>query len=140
MVRQFNKRWRRLVEGEREFMGLFYKYNTKSDSRFWDEARGNAYVGALAEGVRCYQEVGPDSIHRNLLLAEDDPIGLEGYFSVLIGQKVAHRSWAASAAEMQNWKKIGDSWRRTAANGFSVAEALRYFAGATAGAMSGVVA
>ena len=31
LVRQFNRRWRRLVDGEREFLGLFYRYNTRLD-------------------------------------------------------------------------------------------------------------
>jgi len=140
MIRQFNRRWRKLVDGEGEFLGLFYKYNTRFENPFWREARAAADVGNLENLVRCYQEVGPDSIHRNLLLAEGDPIGLEGYFSVLIGQNVPHKPWTPPAAELQSWKNIQESWRRKAASGFTVEEALRYFAAAGLKARAGAMA
>jgi tryptophan 7-halogenase len=140
IVKQFNKHWRRLLEGEREFLGLFYKYNTTDDTGFWRDARALAYLGSLEEIVRCYQDVGPDSIHRNLLLAENDPIGLEGYFSVLIGQKVPHRPWTPPAAELQSWETIQDSCRRRAASAFTVADALAYFASPAAMAETGAMA
>jgi tryptophan halogenase len=134
IIKQFNKRWRRLVETEREFLGLFYKYNTALDTPFWRDARASAHLGSLEQVVNCYQEIGPHSIHRSLLLAEDDPIGLEGYFSVLLGQNVPHRPWTPSSAELQNWRTIQDSWHHRAANAFTVAETLRFFeASATMG-------
>ncbi|HEV8608046.1 MAG TPA: FAD-dependent oxidoreductase [Tepidisphaeraceae bacterium] len=137
IMRQFNKRWRRLVEGEREFLGLFYKYNTRLDTPFWHEAQRSAHLGSLEEVVRCFKDVGPDAIHRSLLLAENDPIGFEGYFSVLIGQNVAHGGWTPPAAEMQSWKAIEESWQRRASAGFTVEEALRYFASSPAKSMTG---
>ena len=90
--------------------------------------------------IHCYQEVGPDSIHRSLLLAENDPINLEGYFSVLLGLNVPHRAWTPPAGELESWKKIQDSWRRRAASSFTVAEALRYFDSAPAMAKAGAMA
>ena len=131
LARQFNRRWRRLVEGEREFLGLFYRYNTRLDTPFWRDARSAAHLGTLEEVVRCYQEIGPDSVNRNLLLAEDDPINMEGYFSLLIGQNVPHRPWAASPEEVQNWNRIQDSWRRTAASAYGIEELLRRFLAAS---------
>ena len=43
IIRQFNRRWRKLVDGERAFLGLFYKYNTRLDNAFW-RARAAADV------------------------------------------------------------------------------------------------
>ena len=140
IVKQFNKRWRKLVEGEREFLGLFYKYNTALETSFWREARAAAHLGNLDDVVRCYQEIGPNSVHRHLLLFENDPIGMEGYFSVLLGQNVPHRPWTPPPRELQDWKTIQDSWRRTAANSFTVSETLRFFASAPAKAMTGATA
>jgi len=96
IIRQFNRRWRRLVEGEREFLGLFYKYNTRPNSQFWRDARSCAQLGKLEGVVRCYQEIGPDSVHRNLLLGESDPFGLEAYFSVLLGRDIDARDTSHS--------------------------------------------
>jgi len=140
ITRQFNRRWRKLVDGERAFLSLFYKYNTRLDNTFWRDARAAADVAHLADLIRCYQDIGPDSVHRNLLLFENDPIGLEGYFSVLIGQNVAHKPWMPPAGQMQSWKNIQESWRRKAAAAFSVDEALRYFASAARAGKAGAMA
>jgi len=43
-------------------------------------------------------------------------------------------------AEMQNWKNVQESWRRKAAAGFTVEDALRYFASAARGAKAGAMA
>src|SRR3989440_1100129 len=140
IIRQFNRRWSKLIEGEREFLGLFYKYNTRSDAPFWRDARRSAHVGSLEGLIRFYQDVGPHPVHRNLLLAEDDPIGLDGYYSVLLGQNLPHKAWAPPPAEMQSWKNIQESWRRKVELGFSVQEALNYFASAAAVAKAGAMA
>jgi tryptophan halogenase len=128
LIKQFNKRWRRLVDGEREFLGLFYRYNTRLQTPFWREARQSAYIGNLEPIVRCYQDIGPDSLHRSQLLYEDDPIGLEGYFSVLVGQMVGWSNpWRPSADELAKWDLIVDSARRIARNAFKVSEVNELF-------------
>jgi len=128
LIKQFNKRWRRLVDGEREFVGLFYRYNTRLQTPFWREARQSAYIGNLEPIVRCYQDIGPDSLHRSQLLYEDDPIGLEGYFSVLLGQMVGWSNpWRPSADELAKWDLTIDLWRRTAGNAFTVSEVSELF-------------
>jgi tryptophan halogenase len=130
LIKQFNKRWRRLVDGEREFLGLFYRYNTRLQTPFWQETRQNAYIGDLDPIVRCYQDIGPDSLHRSQLLYEDDPIGLEGYFSVLVGQNVSWSNpWQPSADELERWRLITDSWRRKADGAFTVNEVSNFFFG-----------
>ncbi|HEV8377717.1 MAG TPA: tryptophan 7-halogenase, partial [Tepidisphaeraceae bacterium] len=107
LIKQYNKRWRRLVDGEREFLGLFYRYNTRQQTPFWQEARKAAYVGDLEPIVRCYQDIGPDSLHRSLLLYESDPFGLEGYFSVLLGQNVPWTNpWRPPAEEVAKWPAV----------------------------------
>jgi tryptophan 7-halogenase len=125
LPKQFNKRWRRLLQVDRDFLGLFYKYNTRLDTPFWRDAQANAHLGSLEEVLRCYQDIGPNSVHRYLLLTENDPIGLEGYFSVLTGQKVPHRPWTPPQSEAAAWQTIQDSWRRKAATGFTIEELLR---------------
>jgi tryptophan 7-halogenase len=128
--KQFNKRWRRLVEGEREFLGLFYRYNTRLHTPFWEEARQSAYIGKLEPMVRCYQEIGPDSLHRTQLVYEGDPIGLEGYFSVLVGQSVPWSNpWRPPADELSKWLAIVDSWRRKASTALTVGEVSDSFFG-----------
>jgi tryptophan halogenase len=124
LIKQYNKRWRCLVENEREFLGLFYRFNTRLDSPFWQEARQNSHVGELDPILRCYQDIGPDSLHRSLLLYENDPIGLEGYFSVLVGQRVPWSNpWKPSAEELAQMSVISETWRRLAGSAFSVSQA-----------------
>jgi tryptophan halogenase len=121
LLKQFNKQWQRLVDSERDFLGLFYRFNQRLNTPFWQEARQNAYVGELDIVLRSYQDIGPSSLHRSLLLYEQDPIGLEGYFSVLVGQRVPWSTpWRPSADELANWANIANNWRRSAAAGFTV--------------------
>jgi tryptophan halogenase len=128
--KQFNKRWQRLVEGEREFLSLFYRFNNR-DELFWRRAREHSPLGDLEMIVKCYEDIGPDPVHRITLLHEHDPIGFEGYYSVLVGQKVPwNKRWQPSAQELEAWQIIQDTWRHKAAMGFTVEEATSALLGA----------
>ena len=133
LIKQYNKRWRRLVEHEREFLGLFYRFNTRHDNAFWAEARQNSRLGDLEPLLRCYQDIGPDSLHRSQLIYEADPIGLEGYFSVLVGQNVPWSNpWKPSGDEMSKMATIVEGWRRVAENAYTATQATELLLRGTA--------
>jgi tryptophan halogenase len=130
IIKQYNKRWRRILDSEREFLGLFYRFNTRFDTPFWQEARHSSHIGALEPVLRCYQDIGPDSLHRSMLLYENDPIGMEGYFSVLVGQKVPWSNpWKPSPQELAKWPSVAEHWRRVAANGLTSDQASQLLLG-----------
>jgi tryptophan halogenase len=132
LMKQFNKRWQRLLEGEREFLGLFYRFNNRTE-RFWSDARERSHLGDLDIVVRCYEDLGPDSVYRATLLHELDPINCEGYYSVLIGQKAPWtKRWEPSAEELQIWQMVQENWRRKAAMAFTFEEAMAVLLGAPA--------
>jgi tryptophan halogenase len=125
LIKQFNKRWQRLVEGEREFLGLMYRYNTRSEP-FWQQTREHSHVGDLQVVEQCYKDLGPDSVHRFTLIHENDPFNMEAYFSVLVGLKVPWRiKWEPTAEEVKAWQMVQETWKRKAAAGFTVEEVLR---------------
>jgi tryptophan 7-halogenase len=129
LIKQFNKRWTRLIEGEREFLGLIYRYNNRGEP-FWQQARENSHVGDLELVEKCYQDLGPDSVHRWTLLHESDPFNLEGYFSLLVGLKVPYaRRYEPTAEELKAWQMVQEAWRKKAAAGLTVEETLRGFLG-----------
>jgi tryptophan halogenase len=132
LMKQFNKRWQRLVEGEREFLGLFYRYNNRTE-RFWRDAREHSHLGDLDIVVKCYEDLGPDSVHRTTLLHEHDPINFEGYYSVLLGQKAPWtKRWEPSPEELQAWRVVQGNWRRRAAIAFTFEEVTAALLGAPA--------
>jgi len=123
--KQFNKRWRRLVETERDFLSLFYKYNNRSEP-FWSESREKAQLGDLEPVVKLYHELGPDSLHRHTLLHENDPLGLEAYFSVMVGQKAPWDiPFEPTQEDREVWQKVQETWRRKAESALTIEETLR---------------
>ena len=73
-----------------------------------------------------YQENGPSVAWRPTLLEPDDPFGLEGYWSMLLGQGVPYRKiHHPGDAERAAWGRIRQAIARQAQAAVGVDEALR---------------
>jgi tryptophan 7-halogenase len=125
VVRQYNKRFALKWDNIRDFLGIHYKFNTGMDTPFWRECRAQCDIGGAAEVVEYYRENGPATYHHQTLLNRLSQFGLEGYWSLLIGQKVPYqRPYVPSPKERQTWRQIQEAFKAKALAAVSVNEAL----------------
>jgi tryptophan halogenase len=125
VVRQYNKRFAMKWDNIREFLGIHYKFNTGLDTPFWRECRAHCDIGRAAEIVEYYQENGPGAYHHLTLLNPLSQFSLEGYWALLIGQKVPYqRLYVPSPQERTAWQQIQQTFKAKALAGVSVKEAL----------------
>jgi tryptophan halogenase len=125
VVRQYNKRFGMKWDHIREFLGIHYKFNTGMDTPFWRECRAKCDIGRAAGVVEYYQENGPGTYHHLTLLDRLSQFGLEGYWSLLLGQKVPmRRPYAPDEQERATWRQVQQTFKAKAAAGVGVKEAL----------------
>jgi tryptophan halogenase len=125
VVRQYNKRFGLKWDNIREFLAIHYKFNTGMDTPFWRECRAKCDIGRAAEIVEYYEENGPGTYHHHTLLNRLSQFGLEGYWSLLIGQRVPYkRPYIPSPQERVTWRQIQQAFKAKAEAGVSVKEAL----------------
>ena len=125
MVRQYNKKsgwsWDRI----RQFLAIHYKFNTRLDTPFWRECREHVDLAGAEDIVEYFQENGPSTLWRGILLKPEDQFNMEGYLSLLIGQQVPYRrTYKPDAEALRTWQGIKQSVRNKVAQAFSVREAL----------------
>jgi tryptophan halogenase len=123
---QFNQRFVRRWDDIRDFLGIHYKFNTSFATEFWRECQENTELSdSSAELVAYFQENGPNLTHRDTILDPLSQFGLEGYWTLLIGQKIPYqRPYAPSLAEYYTWHRIQETLKSKAIAAFSVEEAL----------------
>jgi tryptophan halogenase len=124
-VRHYNLVMARAWDTIRDFLGIHYKFNTRYDTPFWQAARADTVLGPVQELIDYYQENGPSTYFRFNLLQPNNMFGMEGYLSLLVGQKVPHRARYTPTAQAQRlWKSVQARNQSLAQNGLSVQEAL----------------
>jgi tryptophan halogenase len=125
VVRQYNKRFAMKWDNIRDFLAIHYKFNTGMDTPFWRECRARCDIGGAAEIVEYYRENGPGTYHHLTLLNRLSQFGLEGYWALLLGQKVPYeRPYVPSDEERDAWHRIQQAFRAKAETGVGVKEAL----------------
>jgi tryptophan halogenase len=125
VLRQFNKRFAMKWDNIRQFLAIHYKFNTGLDTSFWRECRASCDIGPAAEIVEYYQENGPGLYHHLTLLTRLSQFGLEGYWSLLLGQKVPYKKpFVPSEQEREAWRRIQQAFKAKGMAGVSVKEAL----------------
>src|SRR5688572_14523022 len=115
----------------RDFLAIHYRYNTRLDTPFWEHCRRDTALHGAARIVDFYQENGPsNAFATDLLTPEKSIFQLEGFFALLLGQKVPHRRVHPLTSEEQ---KILASVRAAntaeARAGFDVTESLALIRG-----------
>jgi len=125
IIRQYNKRFALKWDNIRDFLAVHYKFNTGLDTPFWRECRDKCDLGGAAEVVEYYQENGPGTYHHQTLLNRLSQFGLEGYWALLIGQKVPYKlAYIPAPQELQIWQQIQEAFKSKGLAGVSVKEAL----------------
>jgi tryptophan halogenase len=125
IVRQYNKRFALKWDNIRDFLAVHYKFNTGLDTPFWRECRDKCDLAGAGEVVEYYQENGPGTYHHHTLLNRLSQFGLEGYWSLLVGQKVPYaRTYVPGPQERQTWRQIQEAFKNKALAGVGVKEVL----------------
>lgn len=125
--RQFNHRNARTWDSYRAFLALHYRFNTRLATPFWEACCRDVDLAGAEEVVEYYRENGPSVIWRDTLLDRFDVFKLDGYLTLLLGQRVPHaRPYVPTAAEKDTWRKIQTLYRRDAATAFTCEEALKF--------------
>jgi tryptophan 7-halogenase len=125
VCRQFNHRAALRWDEIRQFLGIHYKFNTALDTPFWRECREKVDLGVAVGLVEYFQENGPGLSHRGTLLNPLSQFGLEGYWTLLIGQKVPYqRSYVPTLPERYMWHQIQQTLKSKALAAFSIKEAF----------------
>ncbi len=125
VARQYNARNGRKWDQIRDFLGVHYRFNTRWETPFWRACREACDIGPAQEVVEYYRENGPSVAHRATLLDPLNQFGLEGYWTLLIGQSVPReRAYEPTAAEREVWRKVREGMKGKGAGGLTIPEAL----------------
>ncbi|MES2476779.1 MAG: tryptophan 7-halogenase [Verrucomicrobiota bacterium] len=111
----------------RDFLGLHYKLNTASDTPFWKHCQEDTDLSGIAELLKFYQENGPTGFCRYRIPTSQSDFGIEGYFTMLVGNKVPYRTHHnVSPQERTIWDGHVRENVQRAKRGIGVKEALAY--------------
>ncbi len=109
----------------RDFLAVHYKFNTRLDTPFWQAARSDIPLGEGEGVVEFYRENGPSTLGKTVLLSQNNGYGIEGYYAMLLGQKVPHaKPHTPHPRELAIWRASCAGFAAEAAKGFTVREAL----------------
>jgi len=123
----YNLRGKRMWDSNRDFLAVHYKFNTRVDNAFWRECWEKTDIGAGEELVEYFRENGPSGLWRVPLFqaTEYKNYGMEGYFAMLVGMKMPYKkTYQPTPAEGQLWNRIQQEFKTSAAQAYSVKEAL----------------
>ncbi|MEM7456900.1 MAG: tryptophan halogenase family protein [Planctomycetota bacterium] len=116
----------------RDFLALHYKFNDRLDTPFWNAAQEETPLGRTEKIVDYYRVTGPDMS----LIGADlkrDFFDLEGYLSMLVGQKVPYeRKIEFSLQERNQWKVYKNRLRDSMYSAMDMRECLTHLRGENA--------
>jgi tryptophan halogenase len=124
----YNRMVTRIWDEIRDFLAIHYRYNTRIDSPFWQHCRRETALYGAQRIVEFYQEQGPSMVAQaDLLPSECSVFQLEGFYTLLLGQKVPFRKTRQpSEAEIALWDEYRRENEARARSGLTVAESLEY--------------
>ena len=121
----YSARDARYWDAIRRFLAVHYKYNTRLDTPFWREAREHTDLAGAEGIVDYYLENGPDKSWADTLVDSVDQFGLEGYYAILVGQKVPYENQhVTTPAEAAELKRFREGNRRNAGMAFYAEQAM----------------
>ncbi len=126
LASHFNAYHHRLWSAVRNFLSVHYRFNARRDTPFWRACRADVELAGAAPIVEYYRAHGPSSLWAPTLIDPLDPFGLDGYFTLLVGQQVPYRRrWVAPDGERRRWDEIRAGLAAVGRAGFTVAEAMQ---------------
>ena len=127
----FNSTVTRMWDEIRDFLAIHYRYNTRLDTPFWQHCQRDTALHGAARIVRYYEENGPSTAFAgDLLTPETSIFHLEGFYALLLGQRVPHRRIRPhTAAEQQALATLRATNLAHAQRGLGVEESLALIRG-----------
>ncbi|RYD40059.1 MAG: hypothetical protein EOP85_14890, partial [Verrucomicrobiaceae bacterium] len=111
----------------RDFLGLHYKSNSAMDTPFWKHCQNDTDLSGIGALLEFYEENGPTGFCRYRMPTSQSDFGIEGYFTILTGNKVPHRKpHYPTEKEVAQWKAHCKAFEQEARTGMGVKEALDY--------------
>lgn len=111
----------------RDFLGLHYQANTAMDTPFWQHCRNETDLSGIGALLEFYEENGPTGFCRYRMPTSQSDFGIEGYFTMLVGNKVPYRKrHPATAEEIAIWNGHRQAIANEAKGGLDVKESLAY--------------
>lgn len=111
----------------RDFLAIHYRFNQRVETPFWQRCQQEVALHGAEPLVEYYQENGPNMIPKSVLLNPNSPFGLEGYYTLLLGQGVPFaRRHRPAAEEMKRWEARRGQFAAAAKAAMNVEEALRF--------------
>jgi tryptophan halogenase len=125
----YNSVVNRMWDEIRDFLAVHYRYNTRIDTPFWKHCQSHTALHGAERLVEFYQENGPSTAFAgDLLTPENSIFHLEGFYALLLGQKVPHRRVRPLAqSEEQRVRTIQEQHLTQARRGYGMAESLDLF-------------
>ncbi|NJN05098.1 MAG: tryptophan 7-halogenase [Rhodobacteraceae bacterium] len=109
-----------------DFLAVHYRFNTRLNNEFWSTCVNEVDLRGAAPIVEYYRDNGPCNRWQLLL---EDPVcrfRLDGYYTLLLGQKVPHAQIDVPAQrERDAFARLQEATCQYGARGVSVREALR---------------
>lgn len=111
----------------RDFLGLHYKANSAMHTPFWEHCRKETDLDGIGALLEFYEENGPTGFCRYRMPRSQSDFGIEGYFTMLVGNQYPYRKrHAATPKERAIWNGHLETNRKQAKLGISVKDALSY--------------
>jgi tryptophan halogenase len=111
----------------RDFLGLHYRLNSATETPFWRHCREDTDLEGIAELLEFYHENGPTGFCRYRLPSSQSNFGIEGYLTMLVGNKAPYRNkHRVTSEEKAVWDFHRKEFEKQAAAGLTVKEALEY--------------
>ena len=108
-----------------DFLAVHYRFNTMLDTEFWRSCREHVDLRGAERIVDYYRENGPSQLWRLTLEDSVCRFRLDGYYTLLVGQKVPHaRLGEMTPRELAAWRRLREATRQYAADGVGVGEVL----------------
>jgi tryptophan halogenase len=110
----------------RDFLAVHYAFNTRLDTEFWRACRSDVKLHGAQFIVDFYKENGPSVVAGAQLLHQSNSFGMDGYLTMLVGQKVPHQKpYVPSPAETRVWQGKCAAWMAEARKAFDVKQCLQ---------------
>jgi tryptophan halogenase len=125
-LKQFNRYQAVIWDDIRDFLSLHYRFNKRFNTPFWRHCWEKTDLAGAAELVEIYHENGPSIwVRMNALLEKPSQHGANGYFTLLVGQKVEHgQPYQPSADELRIWNAERQKYKSKAMRSLTVTESL----------------
>jgi tryptophan halogenase len=124
----YNRMVGRMWDEIRDFLAVHYRYNTRVQSPFWQHCLRETALHGAEHIVEFYQENGPSLVAQaDLLPPELSLFQLEGFYTLLLGQKVPFRQTRLpTPQELEIWSAHRQQNRSRAKSALTVRESLDY--------------